>query len=136
MATEPQIKTAKQRVPNLFDLLYSAAPVVVARSQSLQPLQALCHENDDVVPTLMTMRYRLRSGPVFGTVLATFADDVWALRTNRPDDAHGDVLPVFEPHSIRERLVAPMDPQEHEHDKGPLTPERVRLILAAGGHAR
>ena len=74
MATEPQTKTAKQRVPNrLFDLLYSAAPVVVARSESLQPLQALCHENDDVVPTLMTMRYRLRSGPVFGTVLATFA---------------------------------------------------------------
>ena len=44
MATEPQTKTAKQRVPNLFDLLYSAAPVVVARSESLQPLQALCHE--------------------------------------------------------------------------------------------
>ena len=77
MATEPQTKTAKQRVPNqLFDLLYSAAPVVVARSESLQPLQALCHENDDVVPTLLTMRYRLRSGPVFGTVLATFALDL------------------------------------------------------------
>ena len=135
MATEPQIKTAKQRVPNLFDLLYSAAPVVVARSQSLQPLQALCHENDDVVPTLMTMRYRLRSGPVFGTVLATFADDVWALRTNRPDDAHGDVLPVFEPDSIWDRFVAQMDPSGPEHGHGRLTAEWVGMFLSAVGNA-
>ncbi len=135
MATEPQIKTAKQRVPNPFDLLYSAAPVVVARSQSLQPLQALCHENDDVVPTLMTMRYRLRSGPVFGTVLATFADDVWALRTNRPDDAHGDVLPVFEPDSIWDRFVAQMDPSGPEHGHGRLTAEWVGMFLSAVGNA-
>ena len=103
MATEPQIKTAKQRVPNPFDLLYSAAPVVVARSQSLQPLQALCHENDDVVPTLMTMRYRLRSGPVFGTVLATFARRRWRGRRG-PGDVRGDMLPVLEPDSIWDRV--------------------------------
>ena len=131
MATEPQTKTAKQRAPNVFDVLYGGARVVTARSPSLQPLQALCHESDDVVPTLMTMRYRLRSGPVFGTLLATFADDVWALRTGRPRDVHGDGLPVFEPDSIWDRFATQMDPSGPEHGHGRLTVEWVRAFVSA-----
>jgi hypothetical protein len=129
MATEPQTKTG--RPSSTLDLLYGEEPVVIARAQSLQPLQALCHEADDVVPTVLTIRYRLRSGPVFGTVLATFADDVWALRTKRPGDVHGDVLPLFEPDSIWDRFAAQMDPPRPEHGHGRLTAEWVSTFMSA-----
>ena len=136
MATEPQTKTAKQRVPNdLFDLLYSAAPVVVARSESLQPLQALCHENDDVVPTLMTMRYRLRRGPMFGTVLVTFALDLALARALRSSDVRGDMLPVLEPDSIWAGLAGDIQPPTPEYVHDRLTAEWVRSFLAWLGEA-
>ena len=75
MATEPKTKAAEPPGDPLAPL-YGVAPVVVARAESLQPLQALCHDEDDVVPTLLTARYRLRSGPVFGNLLVAFANDV------------------------------------------------------------
>ena len=78
MATEPKTKTAEPPGDPLA-ALYGQAPVVLARAETLQPLQALCHQEDDVVPTLLTARYRLRSGPVFGNLLAAFAADVRSL---------------------------------------------------------
>ena len=127
MATEPQTKTAKQRVPNLFDVLYSGAPVVVARSDSLQPLQAFCHEEDDVVPTLLTARYRLRSGPVFGNLLVAFANDVRAV----PGAALGDLLPDAAPDSMWAELAEAAAWPPFEAAGGSVSIEWVRELRAA-----
>ena len=79
MATEPKTKEGDP----LSDL-YGEAPVVLARAESLQPLQALCHEEDDVVPTLLTARYRLRGGRVFGNLLVALASDLQAVAVGKP----------------------------------------------------
>ena len=78
MATEPTDEAAKRgsrtrRSPVQRRLRSSSRAREPAAAAGPLPRE------DDVVPTLMTMRYRLRSGPVFGTVLATFADDLRAL---------------------------------------------------------
>jgi len=107
MAAEPQTKVADPPQDPLA-VLYSGADVVVARADSLQPLQALCHRADDVVPTVLTARYRLNSGPVFGNLLAAFVADVQRLRTDASAELRGDLLPAIEasdPRSIWSRFV-------------------------------
>jgi hypothetical protein len=54
--------------------------VVVARAPGLQSLQALCHSKE-ADGQFLTVRYRLRSGPVFANLLAAFDDDLVALRS-------------------------------------------------------
>jgi KAP family P-loop domain len=104
MATEPTTKAAEPPGDPLAPL-YGVAPVVVARAASLQPLQALCHEKDDVVPTLLTARYRLRGGPVFGNLLVALANDVRAVAGGTPGQTLGDLLPAPEPDSLWPELA-------------------------------
>jgi KAP family P-loop domain len=96
MATEPKTKGTESREDPLT-ILYGGANVVVARADSLQPLQASCHAADEVVPTVLTARYRLRSGPVFGNLLAAFAVDVLRIRSEPEGQLRGDLLPEVEP---------------------------------------
>jgi hypothetical protein len=49
------------------------------------------------VPTVLTARYRLRSGPVFGNLLAAFAVDMLRLRSEPAAELRGDLLPEVEP---------------------------------------
>jgi hypothetical protein len=65
-----------------------AARILVARAESLQPLQASVQ-----VGEFLTARYRLRSGPVFGNLLAAFAADVQRIRRGETGDVRGDLLP-------------------------------------------
>jgi KAP family P-loop domain len=90
MATEsPQAKQRTAEPDGLLSQLYGGGSLIVARAESLQALQSLCHRADEVVRTVLTARYRLRSGPVFGNLLAAFAEDL-----RRPQDAvRGDLLP-------------------------------------------
>jgi hypothetical protein len=90
MATEsPQAKQRTAEPDGILSQLYGGGSLIVARAESLQALQSLCHRADAVVPTVLTARYRLRSGPVFGNLLAAFAEDL-----TRPRDAvRGDLLP-------------------------------------------
>ncbi len=67
--------------------------LIVARAESLQWLQAECLRADAVVPTVLTARYRLHTGPVFGNLMAAFAADVAALRRGEPQRVRGDLLP-------------------------------------------
>jgi hypothetical protein len=60
--------------------------VVIARNtRSLQELQAICSE-PNAPRTCLTARYRIRSGPGFGTLIAAFASDLLTLT----DPATGD----------------------------------------------
>jgi hypothetical protein len=132
MATEPQTKTAKQRAPNPLEVLYGAAPVVVARAESLQPLQARCHDEDDVVPTLLTARYRLRgSGPVFGNLLVAFASDLQGLALDKAGSTLGDLLPADGPDwmwaELADGAVWPPPPLAG----GPISVEWVRALRGA-----
>lgn len=69
--------------------------VVLARSaEVLQPLQALCLDRNRTINTCLTARYRLRSGPVFGTLLKATAADLLALGDAPHSTALlGDLLP-------------------------------------------
>ena len=131
MATEPQTKTAKQRAPDLFDVLYGDAPVVVARADSLQPLQALCHEEDDVVPTLLTARYRLRGGSVFGNVLVALASDLQAVTLGGPGPTLGDLLPAPGPDWMWEELAKGAQWPPSPLTDGPVSVEWVRALRGA-----
>jgi hypothetical protein len=95
MATEPTTKGTESPQDPLA-VLYGAN-VVVARADTLQGLQAMCHAADAVVPTVLTARYRLRSGPVFGNLLAAFAVDMLRLRSEPAAELRGDLLPEVEP---------------------------------------
>jgi hypothetical protein len=64
------------------------ARVLVARAESLQPLQAEAQSRG-----MLTARYRLRSGPVFGNLLAAFARDMQEIRRGKADAVRGDLLP-------------------------------------------
>jgi hypothetical protein len=105
MATEPKTKAAEPPADPLA-ALDGDATVVVARADSLQPLQASCHRADAVVPTLLSARYRLRSGPVFGNLLAAFAEDLRRLADDLHQETRGDLLPAVEPNSIWAAFVA------------------------------
>ena len=90
MATEsPQAKQRAAEPDGLLSQLYGGGSLIVARAESLQALQALCVRADEVVPTVLTARYRLRSGPVFGNLLAAFAEDLKRPRS----EVRGDLLP-------------------------------------------
>jgi hypothetical protein len=96
MATEsPQVKR-REEPDDLLTALYGGGSLIVARAESLQSLQALCHRRDEVVPTVLSARYRLGSGPVFGNLLAAFAGDVMQLRREPRDTVRGDLLPALE----------------------------------------
>jgi KAP family P-loop domain len=105
MATEPKTK-GKDPLAVLYD-----EGLVVARADSLQPLQAMCHAADDVVPTVLTARYRLRNGPVFGNLLAAFARDMLRVRSETAPELLGDLLPEVEPNA--ESLWARLAASEH-----------------------
>ncbi len=98
MATEPKTKGAGP-----LDVLYSDEPLVLARADSLQALQALCHAEDDTVPTVMTARYRLRRGPVLENLFGAFEADLLALPAG--GSLYGDLLPVYEPSSLWSTLL-------------------------------
>jgi hypothetical protein len=123
MATEPKTKAGDP----LSDL-YGAAPVVVARAESLQPLQALCHEADDIVPTLLTARYRLRGGSVFGNLLVALASDLQALDLGGPGQTLGDLLPAPGPDWMWEELARGADWPLVDPRGGPVTVEWVRAL--------
>jgi KAP family P-loop domain len=125
MATEsPQAKQRTAEPDGLLSQLYGGGSLIVARAESLQALQSLCHRADEVVPTVLTARYRLRSGPVFGNLLAAFADDL-----ERPRDAvRGDLLPP--PGEAWTRLVS--SPQWPPTAPGPvLDSQWVVAFMAA-----
>ena len=69
-------------------------------SSSLQPLQRLCFDKRrQAYNTCLTARYRLGVGPVFGTLLSAFAEDLRALRKAREQPGalgllKGDLLPM------------------------------------------
>ena len=95
MATEPTTKGGESPLA----VLYSDANLVLARAESLQGLQAAFNAEDEVVPTVLTARYRLRSGPVFGNLLAAFAVDMLRLRSEPNAERRGDLLPKPDPES-------------------------------------
>jgi hypothetical protein len=99
MATQPTTKGADAR-----DAVLSDATFVVARGDSLQALQSLCHADD-----VLSARYRLRSGPVFGSLLRAFMEDLRAL-ADGSTDVHGDLLPAPGPDSPWERFGRIKDP--------------------------
>jgi len=117
MATEPKTKGAGS---GPLDVLYSDAPLVLARAESLQALQALCHAEDDTVPTVMTARYRLRRGLVVSNLLGAFEADLQALRSG--GKLLGDLLPAYEPSSLWSTLLT----TEPWRDA---LPTHLRLIL-------
>jgi KAP family P-loop domain len=126
MATEPKTKEGDP-----LSALYGAAPVVVARAETLQPLQALCHQVDDVVPTLLTARYRLRSGPVFGNLLVAFANDVRALAGETPTPTLGDLLPVAGPDWLWADLADGPQWPVFDGPGGRVSVEWVQALMAA-----
>ena len=126
MATEPKTKAGDP-----LSVLYGAAPVVVARAESLQPLQALCHEEDDVVPTLLTARYRLRGGPVFGNLLVALASDLQAVAVRKPGPTLGDLLPASGPDWMWEELATGAVWPLVDEAGGRVTVEWVRALVAA-----
>jgi hypothetical protein len=72
--------------------------IVAAGASSLQPLQRLCFEKGQTY-TCLTARYRLGSGPIFGTLFSAFAWDLRALREARERPGvlgrlKGDLLPI------------------------------------------
>lgn len=93
MATQkpgPELKsseaeTVREGTPE--DRLETAS-IMVARVESLQALQRSVQERE-----FLTARYRLRSGPVFGNLLAAFAADVQRMRRGETGDVRGDLLP-------------------------------------------
>jgi hypothetical protein len=80
-----EVETDREGTPG--DPLGTAS-ILVARVESLQPLQASVQERG-----FLTARYRLRSGPVFGNLLAAFAADVQRMRRGESGDVRGDLLP-------------------------------------------
>jgi hypothetical protein len=126
MATAPKTKTADS-----LAALYGDAPVVVAAAESLQPLQVQVHDRDDVVPTLLTARYRLRSGPVFGNLLGAFAADIDALARNPPAAPHGDLLPPRGPDGLWEDFIAGAAFADVRPSGGRMTVEWVEGFIAA-----
>jgi hypothetical protein len=85
MAAESPDPTSKSAV---VDDPLMTARVLVARAESLQPLQAEAQSRG-----MLTARYRLRSGPVFGNLLAAFARDMQEVRRGNADAVRGDLLP-------------------------------------------
>jgi hypothetical protein len=83
MATEPATKGADAR-----DAIFSDATIVVAEGDSLQALQSLCHAED-----VLSARYRLRTGPLFGSLLRAFMEDLGRL-ADGSTEVRGDLLPV------------------------------------------
>ena len=68
--------------------------VVLARDGvDLWPLQALCGERHQKYNDCMTVRYRLRSGAIFGTLLAAFMRDIQNIGSRRTDDLAGIFVP-------------------------------------------
>ena len=126
MATEPKTKAAEPPGDPLV-AFYGEAPVVVARAESLQPLQALLHQEDDVVPTLLTARYRLRGGSVFGNLLVALASDLQAVSVRRPG-LLGDLLPGDGPDWMWEELATGARWPPIEETGGPVTVEWVRAL--------
>jgi KAP family P-loop domain len=120
MATEPKTKgTDSDQDP--LAVLYGGANLVVARAESLQGLQAMCHAADDVVPTVLTARYRLRGGPVFGNLLAAFSVDMLRVRSDPGVVLRGDLLPELEPGS--ESVWAQLAVSEHWYGSDLLSPQ-------------
>ena len=119
MATEPTTKGGESPLA----VLYSDANLVLARAESLQGLQASCHAADEVVPTVLTARYRLRSGPVFGNLLAAFSVDMLRLRSEPNAERRGDLLPEPDPESAWARFAN----SEHWYGSDLLSPE-VRAL--------
>lgn len=69
--------------------------VVVRGTANLQAVQALCHDSTVTALSVLTARYRVKPGPVFGTSLGGFAADVQRMRSSDWDlsVAAGDILP-------------------------------------------
>jgi hypothetical protein len=70
--------------------------VVARNARTLHAVQELCVDpRRQTHNTCLTARYRLRSGPVFGTLLAAFASDLIALDPGFETDQafNGDLLP-------------------------------------------
>jgi hypothetical protein len=129
MATEPKTKAAEppgDPLANLYDVA-----VVVARAESLQPLQALCHQADDVVPTLLTARYRVRGERVFGNLLVAFARDLRSL----PGATLGDLLPAPGPDTLWTELVEGAEWPAYGESGGPVGVEWITTLSAALGSA-
>src|SRR6266568_2228874 len=76
--------------------------VLTRHAESLQPLQSLCFDGDRTITRCLTARYRLRSGPVFGTLLQAVASDLLMIAQSGPDTPlagsrlRGELLPAVD----------------------------------------